>query len=280
MLLFAILMSVSLCLASGSDSDRQPQHYRITLTDGSTVVGEILSEDDAKIQFKTLSGVEMVIRRSTIDKIVHMEGKLYHGKYRRIDPNHSRLLFSATARPVKAREGYFAVYELFFSTIAVGIGDVVTLAGGITLFPGPFQIYHISPKITFLKAENVYLAAGVMHMGITGVEGESGFGIAYGVGTLGSETAAVTLGLGWGYAGEDGANKPTVMVGGELQLSDSFKLLTENWYPPGSESVISMFGMRLFGDKLAADLGFIFLTGMEEGWPFFPWVGFVYNLGR
>ncbi len=280
LLLIFVLLSIPACSIAEQEINAPPYHCRITLTDGSELLGEITDDDSSKVYFKTLSGLDMEIQRSQIEKITPLKGAIVEGKFRRIDPNRSRLLFSATARPLEAGKGYFAVYELFFATLAMGIGDVVSLAGGITLFPGPFQVYHFSPKVTFLNADNICLAAGVMHMGITGFDEGDGFGILYGVSTFGSETAGVTVGFGWAYSGEEAVNKPTVMVGGEVQLSNSFKLISENWFPPGAESVLSMFGMRFFGDKLAADLGFIFLTEMNEGWPFFPWVGFVYNFGR
>jgi hypothetical protein len=43
--------------------------------------------------------------------------------------------------------------------------------------------------------------------------------------------------------------------------------------------VIPIFGIRFFEEKLAADLGFIYISG-AEGFPFLPWLGFTYNFGK
>jgi hypothetical protein len=108
----------------------------------------------------------------------------------------------------------------------------------------------------------------------------SGGGIVYGVGTYGSSDQALTVGLGWGFAGGEIANKPILLLGGEIRLSNSIKLISENWIPPGTDLVVYSFGIRFFGESLAADLGFIRPSKMEtSGFPFIPWVGFAYNFG-
>jgi hypothetical protein len=90
--------------------------------------------------------------------------------------------------------------------------------------------------------------------------GSEGVGILYGVGTLGLADKALTLGLGWGFAGGEISNEPVLMLGGELQLSNSFKLMTENWFPPGTDIAIVSFGLRFFGENLSADLAMVRTT--------------------
>ena len=87
---------------------------------------------------------------------------------------------------------------------------------------------------------------------------------------------AVTLGIGWGYENWEPSDKPFILLGGEVQVSNSFKFITENWILP--ETAILSAGIRFFGDNLAAD--FAFLRPLDEemdGFPFIPWIGFVYN---
>jgi hypothetical protein len=88
------------------------------------------------------------------------------------------------------------------------------------------------------------------------------------------------VGLGWGFAGGEIANKPILLLGGELRLSNSIKLISENWIPPGTDLVVYSFGFRFFGENLAADLGFFRPSHMDtDGFPFIPWIGFAYNFG-
>ena len=90
------------------------------------------------------------------------------------------------------------------------------------------------------------------------------------------------------------------MLGGEVQLSNSVKLLTENYLFPYEEHTylydagtgtyeerwetryepVFSGGIRFFGQQLAADLALFTspdLFGNGEGFPFIPWLGFAYN---
>ena len=228
----------------------------------------------------------MEISRDKIKGIEQLRGEFVRGEYRRIDPNRSRLIFGPTARPVKAGQGYFSAYEIFFPFLAFGIADILTIAGGISLVPGAKdQLFYIAPKVTIpIPSETVNFAAGVLYLNLTGgTEDNTGGGIVYGVGTFGSQYASLTAGLGYGFAQGDFSEQPVIMIGGEAQVSNSIALLTENYIAPGSESTSGLlsFGIRFFGDKLAADLAFFYpLTESgTSGFPFLPWLGFTYNFG-
>jgi len=249
----------------------------IYLTDGSKLVGKILAETATDIKFKTSTGIELTIERAKIKKIEKTEGDWYKGEFRRYDPNRTRLLFSPTARSLLAGKGYFSIYQVFFPMLSVGITDFITLSGGISLFPGvnlDGQLLYVAPKIRILHTDQFDLSSGVLYVNALD---ETSFGVIYGVGTYGSPSASLTAGLGWGYAEDDVADKPLLIIGGEIQVSGSVKLITENWIPPGTNVTIHMFGIRFFGESLAGDFGL--LTSSEAGgaFPFLPWIGFVYN---
>lgn len=260
-----------------TQSQERESVKRILLKDGSEFVGIIEEEKTDSLQFKTNSGLRMMIPRSQVSKIENVTEEIRDGEYYWRDPNSTRLLFAPTARSLRGGNGYFSVYELFFPMIAIGIADVVSVAGGISIFPGaPFQIFYLAPKITPVQMDNLNIACGVLYFNST-KEKFTGAGIFYGVGTYGSEKAALTCGIGWGFAHEV-ANKPIFLIGGELRLSNSIKLISENWIPPDSEIQILSLGVRFFGRKLAADFALIHPLGSGiEDWPFFPWIGFAYN---
>jgi hypothetical protein len=262
------------------DSTEVAKIYRLSLMDGSEIVGTILKEDSAQVEFQSISKISMLVPRNQIKMIVPLRGGVVDGEFRRSDPNYTRLFFAPTGRALKNGQGYFSAYEIFFPFVAIGIGDIVTLAGGMSLIPGASnQIFYFAPKITPLHLQNFDLSAGVLYINALG-SGFSGGGIFYGVGTYGSSDHAVTVGLGWGFAGGEIANKPILLLGGELRLSNSIKLISENWIPPGTDLVVYSFGFRFFGDNLAADLGFIRPSRLDtSGFPFIPWIGFAYNFG-
>lgn len=260
--------------------------HRVELKDGSVVIGTILSENSVSIKFRTMSNVEMVIQKEQIIKIEVISGKIVKGEIWGRDPNHTRLLFAPTARALKAGQGYFSDYDVSFLFVAVGITDFFTLAGGMTLFRwADEQLYYIAPKITPIHVKNFDLAAGVLYGKIPVLivkipDKEEGAGIVYGVGTYGTEEAALTFGIGFGFAGGEFAGKPIFALGGEYRISKSIKLITENWLIPDSEVQLLSVGIRFFGRSLAADFGLIYPAGREaEGFPFLPWVGFAYNFG-
>ena len=262
--------------AEVTETDSTVTIHRIELIDNSVLIGSILFEDSTTVLFKTISGIEIGIPRDKIESHEIITGQLVRGKLWRKDPNTTRLLFAPTARPLRKGQGYFAAYEIFFPMIAYGITDFFTLAGGMTLIPGaPEQLFYIAPKLTFLREEKFDLSAGILYGNLIG--GGEGGGIAYGVGTYGSDRQALTFGLGYGFSGGDFANNPVLLIGGELQSSKSTKLITENWIIMGEDIVIYSLGMRFFGENLAADFGFIGVNRETSGFPLMPWVGFAYN---
>ena len=279
LIMFVVAMSSQPARAQ-QDSSEVAKVYRLLLTDGSEIVGTIVKEDSALVEFQSVSRIKMSVPRSQIKSIALVAGSVVGGEFRRSDPNYTRLFFAPTGRALKNGQGYFSAYEIFFPFIAVGVGDVVTLAGGISLLPGASsQIFYFAPKITPLHLQNFDLSAGILYINALGSD-FSGGGIVYGVGTYGSSDHALTVGLGWGFAGGEIANKPILLLGGEIRLSNSIKLISENWIPPGTDLVVYSFGFRFFGENVAADLGFIRPSKMEtSGFPFIPWLGFAYNFG-
>ena len=253
---------------------------RIELKDGSVWIGKIISEDESTLKIHSSSGVESTIPKSQIIKREIITGKIVKGTFWREDPNTTRLFFAPTGRALKKGQGYFSAYEIFFPFVAIGITDYFTLAGGMSLFPGAStQLVYLAPKITPIQQENYDVSAGVLYLKIP--EESDGAGIAYGVGTFGSEKSSLTVGLGYGFSGGDFADKPVLALGGDLRVGRYTKLISENWIFVGGDVHLLSGGIRFFGENLAADFALIFpLTGEGiEGFPFLPWIGFAYNFG-
>jgi hypothetical protein len=249
---------------------------RVVLTDGSRHLGVIESETDDSILLVTLSGVRMTIPREQIQEIVSVEGE----RFRRKDPNQSRLLFAPTARPLQHGTGYIAVYELFFPFVAVGIGDVLTLAGGVSIIPGlPNQIVYAAPKVTFYRKSSVQLGAGAL-VG-TSTKFDQSAGMLFGIVTVGGSDRSLTAGAGLGFAATEFSTRPVLLIAGEYQVSNFIKLLSENYIIPGyADAIFFGGGVRFFGEKVSADFAFLTLPVLlreADAFPFIPWLGFAYN---
>ena len=218
----------------------------------------------------------MTIPRVQIQRIESVAGE----RFERRDPNLSRLLFAPTARPLPHGAGYFAVYELFFPFVAVGIRDVVTLAGGMSLIPGlPNQILYAAPKVTFYRKSSVQVGAGAL-VG-TSTRFDHSAGMLFGIVTVGGSHRSFTAGAGFGYADTEFSTRPVLVIAGEYQVSNFIKLLSENYVIPGyADAIFLGGGVRFFGEKLSADLALITLPVLlaeGDAFPFIPWLGFAYN---
>jgi hypothetical protein len=137
-------------------------------------------------------------------------------------------------------------------------------------------MYYFAPKVTFFEKSNLSLSGGVLYLSFTGSEGY--FGVYYGVGTYGSQKASLTAGLGYSFANEKNAEDPIVMLGIDVQISSRLKFISENWFFSGGTN-LNTFGIRFFGEALAADFALMRIPEMESGFPFFPWISFAYNFG-
>lgn len=249
--------------------------FRITLSDESEILCNIRGESNDTLTVLTLSRVQIYIPVRQIKKKQELRGTVESGGFVKYDPNITRLFFAPTAETLPQGTGYFAVYELFFPFLAFGVTDRFTISGGMTLFPGVAQqVFYLTPKYRVWKEENVSISAGALFISAF----EQTINIAYAVTTFRSRRGSFTAGAGWGMTNSVFGPRPLITAGGEFQLSNYTKLITENWLPPEGEGALLSFGLRFFGEHLAADFGLFTFTGEDMGsWPFFPWVGFVYN---
>ncbi len=266
--------------AAGTESSPVTE---LVLADGTRLVGRVVSESAGIIEFRTAGGMDVRVAADQVVSRRILRGRLVDGTFRPEDPNVSRLLFSATGRPVGKGRGYFADYYVFLPFLAYGVSDRVTLAGGVSLVPGATeQLVYVAPKVTLVNTEETALSAGMLAGTVTG-EDEWG-GILYAVGTRGNGDSEVSLGLGFLFGGGEVADQPIFMAGGTLRLGRTTKLISENYFviEDGIHMLVSG-GIRFFGERLAADLALMAVPEAiddMEGFPFVPFVGFAYNFGR
>lgn len=273
----------------------------VVMDDGTRFVGRVVSEGGGRLTLDTGAAL-VTLEASRIRSRAPYSGRIVDGRAVRSDPNRTRLLFAPTARAVPEGKGYVANYQIFFPFVAAGVGGGVTGAGGISLFPTfEFQLVYAAPKVTLAESETAAFAVG--GIGVTaigaGVDGGEGVGLVYGVGTFGPQHASVSAGAGVGFAfGQDADGTIGVaMLGGERQLSNSLKLVSENYLvlvpvtrhdcpfdggpctrTEGTDTGVALsLGVRFFNETLAADLAAVVVPEVISEIPFFPWLGVAYN---
>ncbi len=244
----------------------------VVLRDGSVLYGQVLAAGDT-ITFRLLSGVEMHFSGNQVRSIRTATGDVVDGEYWPPDPNRTRLFFGPTARGLPKGEGYLAVYEIIMPFLGVALSDRFILAGGTPLLfgGGGSRPFWLAPKLTVLDTGRTQAALGVLAFAVE----DHSAGVIYGVMTRGSAQQSATVGLGYGYVDDDLAEKPAVMLGGEIRVGRRTKLVTENYLFPGGVGLLSL-GPRFFGERLSADLGLALPVG-DDDFFVFPLINFVWN---
>jgi hypothetical protein len=224
-----------------------------------------------------------------------------------IDPNGTRLFLSPTARTMPQGQGRLSSYMVFFPSLAYGFTDWLDASAGVSLLPGSTtQVVTVNLKAQAYDGEAVDVAVGTLFGTPVGEGTGDGFGgTAYGLVTVGSERQAFTVGAYVAYAGIDAtstfcdgnvcetednfdfavAEGAVVVLGGEVQTSNTTKLITENYvgFGEGGAGGVVSGGVRFFSEQIAVDLALArpFPYGNETGGlPFIPYLAFAYNFGR
>lgn len=245
----------------------------VRLNDGSEVIGRVVARDDSSLTL-VVGDLRVVVPSRAVASWRAPRGEIVGGRFRPADPNPTRLFFGPTARTLPQGEGYFADYYLFFPMVGFGVADAITLAGGISIFPGTSgQLVYVAPKLRVAHRARLDAAVGGILFTTTGGGGQ--VGAAYGALTLGDENNALTVVGGMTEADGRWSSTPGFLIGGETRVGRSAKLLGEAWAFPASNVVPAIFGVRFFGSRLAVDFGLIYPLGARtEGFPFAPWLDF------
>lgn len=261
--------------------------WEIRLTDGTTIVGQVIAGTADRFTVRTATGVTVELDRAVVQRMLPARGTIREGVLWPEDPNQTRLFFGPTGRMLERNEGYFGVFELFLPFLSYGVIDNLTLAGGTPVIPEVIgRIWYFAPKVGVQLAEGTHIAGGVLAFFDMTSGGEDPVGIFYAVGTRGNEDYSGTLGVGWGFAGEETSNRPTFMAGAEIRSGRRTKIITENHLilhgnSLGETEGIGIFsaGIRFFGERLSADGGLALYIGDSETFCCVPLVNFVYNFG-
>lgn len=254
---------------------------RLVMRDGSELIGRIISIGDTTVQFQSALGL-MTLRSDDIIKLTSERGgSIHNGQYYFPNPNATRLIFAPTGRMLERGEGYFSDYWIFFPGISVGLADMVSIGGGMSIFPGVAlgeQLLYFTPKVGVARTERFNAAVGALYVAVPSFDDGSSresAGMLYGVGTWGSLDNSVTAGLGYGFADGDLASSPALLLGAEARAAPRVSLVTENYIIPGGTMLLGG-GLRFMGRGLSVDLALFAATGEESGCCL-PFLGFVYS---
>jgi hypothetical protein len=94
---------------------------------------------------------------------------------------------------------------------------------------------------------------------------------------------SLTVGLAGGRELDSSdRTEPILILGGQVRLGRSVALVTENWlFLDGAPLSPQLYGVavRLFGERVSADLGVVLVAEeLDNGIPI-PWISFTYHFG-
>jgi hypothetical protein len=169
-----------------------------------------------------------------------------------------------------------AVYGIT-NRFSAGVGAVP-----LFLFGGAPTPAWVTVKFSQPVIENkLNVGAGAL-MGTVIGESKTGFGILYGITTLGSKDKNLNIGLGWAYAGGEIASSPTINISGMFRTGPKGYFLTENYFIGTADNfiVIMMVGGRRIIKHTGLDYGAIIPVGGDIGtFIAIPWLGLTIPFG-
>ena len=244
--------------------------------------GKILEDDSLKLKLQINNDSIVVFKKADIyDYFKESMSEKYDNISYAPDPNCERLFIGPTARPIRKNRIVFADAEVFFPYVGIGIENVLSIDGGISL-PYP-EILYFNVKATplkLLKNEIKYIdvALGIMvanflYTGYTGYAGT----------TIGTPNISFTGGIGFPLK-RSYDNNYIIMLGGDVRIINKFKIMTENWINTVKNGKhVSLLGFRVYGTNASFDLaiagiwGNLYSSEMHIKIPIFPYGSFKYN---
>lgn len=274
-LLFLALVFSSPAHAQVTDSTL----IQIETNDGNEFVGKIVAEDSIKIVLKTDNLGEITIKQSDVKSrtIVEVQ-QIKDGKLWFANPQSTRYFWAPNAYGLKKGEGYYQNIYVFWNQFSFGISDNFSIGGGIIplfLFGEATPVF-ITPKISIPIQKNKFsIGAGALLGTIIG--DDSGvYGLLYGITTFGSPDNNVSLGLAYGFTGQDWANSPLINISGLFRISKRGYLITENYYVNSEDGSVGVIGLggRWIIKKASLDFMLLMPYGTEGNFIAFPAIGF------
>lgn len=254
------------------------QLVRLTLVDGSVLVGRVLEVTPTTVRFASAAGESNIPRRAIRRVEAASITSVHGGELWPEDPSRTRLFFAPTGRMQHAGEVYFSDAYILFPSFQGGLTNNVSFGAGMSIVPGlglDEQVYYVTPKVGLYASPKVNVAIGAMVAGAGTLSDVGPFGLGYGVVTIGGEDASVTAGGGFGFSGRS-TSPALLMLGGSTRVTRNVALITENYlYTERTSSVLVSGGFRFMGERLAVD--FAGFTATNSGVPLIPYVAFIYR---
>jgi len=288
-LFFLFIIGISMPSTSFAQSG-DDEMWKIETKDGNRYLGEITKRTKEVIVIKTKNLGEVTINKDDIESMDKVDpdriiGDDYWGAY----THTARYFWAPNAFNLKKGEGYYQNSWIFLNQVSYGLTDNFSIGAGMVplfLFNGTPSPFWITPKVSFPIVEDKFsLGGGALIATVLGGDLDNGFaGIAYGVGTIGNPDANLTIGLGYGFAGGDWANSPTISLSGMIRINQKTYFMSENYFigTAGSSGLLSFIGARTAWENVSLDYGLLTpFSSLDDGvFIAIPWLSLAVPFGN
>lgn len=278
-----IILVMPLLSEAQVESDSSRMVYIETI-DGNEFNGSMIYEDSTRIELITGTLGKIQIYKKDIKRIKSLTpDKIVRGKVWFDNTQSSRYFWSPNGYGLKEGEGYYQNIWVFWNQASYGFSDYFSIGiGMIPLFlfgagAGESTPVWIVPKFSIpVEKDKFNVGLGVL-AGNIGLESDAGFGIAYGLATVGNRDNNFTFGMGYGYAAGNWARHPLITVSFMARTGPRGYFLSENFFISSGDGFLLLLsaGGRSFARRVGIDYG-LFIPVVED-MDFFvalPWLGF------
>lgn len=278
---------VVVCTFGYSQDRSGAKIFRLETKDGNGYTGEVVASDSAKVLFRSANLGDLTILQKDIKSLLAVDSTQIKGdKYWFKNPQATRYFFSPNGYGLKKGEGYYQNIWVLVNSFAVGINDYISVGGGVIptfLFAGAPTPGWITAKVSIPVSKDQFnLGAGVLAGTVLG-ETNTGFGILYGLATIGSRDKNLSMGIGYGFSGQSMSQSPMINISGMYRVGSRSYLLTENYFLGGdsNSAMILMIGARHIIKNAGLDYGLVIPAGNDIGsFIAVPWLGITIPIGR
>jgi hypothetical protein len=263
--------------------------WRVVMINGNEFIGNVTGTDDKTIFMKTSQLGEISIPRAEIKIMQKLDKqKFVSGSYWAENPQSCRYFWAPNGYGLRKGEGYYQNVWVFYNQASYGVSDYFSIGAAVLplfLFGGTPTPAFITPKFSIpLVRDKVNIGVGAIAGTVLGASETGAIGIVYGVSTFGNHDNNLSVGLGYGFAQGEWAQKPLIELSGMLRVSRSTYLMSENYFISFGEngfSLVSVGARSIIKNSASIDYGLIIPVGRNmDTFIAIPWLGLTIPFGN
>ncbi len=259
---------------------------RVQMNDGNEFIGHVLSQDSSNLILQTDKFGKLTLNKGDVVRTTPIKPQnIKQGQYWFENPQSTRYLWMPNGYGLKKGEGYYQNIWVLFNQVSYGLSNYFSIGAGMVpvfLFGGGETPVWITPKFSIpVVKDKLNLGAGVLMGTVLGASG-TGFGLLYGLTTVGSRDLNLSLGIGGGFSGSGWGKSPVISLGGLARTGARGYLITENYYisMDGETLVLLSAGFRWVIKKAGLDFGLFMPLQEDITFIAIPWLGVTIPFGN